>query len=124
VNRLIFKIRDKAIEMNLLREEMITNAKAKKILTSIGKTDDMKYEQKNAYDNLKKFVNVDPKKIEALVEELKKNQKLRERQIVSIANALPEDADDLRAILQKEYSDFTPEEINLILDLVNKSTKS
>jgi len=110
--------------MNLLREELITNAKAKKILNTIGKPDEMKYEQKNAYDNLKKFVNLDPKKIEALVNELAKNQKLRERQIVAIANMLPEDTDDLRAILQKEYSNFTPDETNLILDLMNKSTKS
>jgi DNA-directed RNA polymerase subunit F len=110
--------------MNLLKEELVTNAKAKEALSSMGKPDDMKYEQKNAYDNLKKFASVNPKKIEALVKELEKNKKLRERQIVGIANALPEDTDDLRAILQKEYSSFTSEEINLILDLVSKSTKS
>jgi len=107
--------------MNLLKEEMITNAKAKEALSSIGKEDDMKYEQKNAYDNLKKFVNLDPKKIEALVKELEKNKKLRERQIVAIANMLPEDTDDLRIILQREYSNYTQEEISLILDLVRKS---
>ena len=107
--------------MNLLKEEMITNAKAKEALSSIGKEDDMKYEQKNAYDNLKKFVNLDPKKIEALVKELEKNKKLRERQIVAIANMLPEDTDDLRIILQREYSNYTQEEISLILDLVRKA---
>lgn len=110
--------------MNLLKEELVTNAKAKEVLSNMGKPDDMKYEQKNAYDNLKKFVSANPKKIEALVKELEKNKKLRERQIVGIANTLPEDTDDLRAILQKEYSSFTPEEIDLILDLVSKSTKS
>ena len=106
--------------MNLLKEEMITNAKAKEALSIIGKEDDMKYEQKNAYDNLKKFVNLDPKRIEALVKELEKNKKLRERQIVAIANMLPEDTDDLRIILQREYSNYTQEEISLILDLVRK----
>lgn len=110
--------------MNLLKEELVTNVKAKEVLSNMGKPDDMKYEQKNAFDNLKKFVSVNPKKIEALVKELEKNKKLRERQIVGIANTLPEDTDDLRAILQKEYSSFTPEEINLILDFVSKSTKS
>jgi len=110
--------------MNLLKEEMITNADAKKIIDDAAKPDDMKYEQKNAYENLKKFVDSDPKKTEELVKELTKNPKLRERQIVSIANILPDDTDDLRAILQKEYSDFTPEEINLILELVNKTTSS
>lgn len=110
--------------MNLLREKLITSAEAKEIVGGIGKPDDMKYEQKNAYDSLKKFVNVNPKKIETLVKELEKNQKLRTRQIVAIADTLPEDTDDLRAILQKEYSNFTLEETNLILDLVNKSIKS
>ncbi len=110
--------------MNLLKEELVTNAKAKEVLSNMGNPDDMKYEQKNAFGNLKKFVTVNPKKIEALVKELEKNKKLRERQIVGIADTLPEDTDDLRAILQKEYSSFTPEEINLILDLVSKSTKS
>ena len=107
--------------MNLLKEEMITNAKAKEVLSNIGKEDDMKYEQKNAYGNLKKFVNLDPKKIEMLVKELEKNKKLRERQIVAIANMLPEDTDDLRIILQREYSNYTQEEISLILDLVRNS---
>lgn len=109
--------------MKLLREELITNAKAKKIVEKLGKPDDMKYEQKNAYENLKKFVKVDPKQIEALVEELKKISKLRDRNIIAIANMLPEDVDDLRAILHKEYSNFTTDEINLILETVNKVIK-
>ena len=110
--------------MNLLREELVTDAKAKSILEGIGSEDTMKYEQKNAYDNLKKFVSLDPKKIEALVEELQKNQKLRDRQIITIANTLPEDNDDLRLILQKEYSNFTQEEISLILELIKKARSS
>ena len=110
--------------MRLLREELITNAEAKKVVDKIGKPDDMKYEQKNAYENLKKFVEVDPKQIEALVEELKKIGNLRERNVVAIANMLPEDTDDLRAILHKEYSNFTTEEINLILENVKKVAKT
>lgn len=106
--------------MNLLKEELVTDSMAKELLGTIGKEDDMKYEQKNAYENLKKFVDSDPKKIEALVSELVKNPKLRERQIVAIANMMPEDSDDLRAILQKEYSDYTQDEVNLILDLVKR----
>jgi len=107
------------IEMRLLREELITDAKAKAIVEKLGKPDDMRYEQKNAYDNLKKFVRADPKQIEALVEELIKMNKLRDRTIMAIANTLPEDTDDLRAVLHKEYSNFTTDEINLILEAVN-----
>ena len=109
--------------MRLIREEMITNARAKSILDKLGKPDDMKYEQKNAYENLKKFVKSEPKQIEALVEELRKISKLRDRNIIAIANTLPEDTDDLRAILHKEYSNFTTEEINLILETVSNIMK-
>jgi len=110
--------------MRLVKEELITNAKAKTIVDSLGSPDDMKYEQKNANENLKKFVKIDPKQIEALVEELKKNKKLRDRNIVSIANTLPEDNDDLKAILHKEYSNFTTDEINLILQAVSNVAKT
>lgn len=106
--------------MRLLREELITDAKAKTIVEKLGKPDDMRYEQKNAYDNLKKFVKAEPKQIEALVEELRKINKLRDRTIIAIANTLPEDTDDLRAVLHKEYSNFTTDEINLILEAVNE----
>ena len=106
--------------MKLLREELITNSRAKNILEKLGKPDDMKYEQKNAYENLKKFLKVDPKQIEALVEELRKINKLRDRNIIAIANTLPEDTDDLRAVLHKEYSNFTTDEVNLILETVGK----
>jgi len=112
--------------MKLVRETLITNSEAKEVVSKIGKPDDMKYEQKNAYDNLKKFVVVDPKKIKSLVEELSKNKKIRTRQVMSIANALPEDEDDLRAILHKEYSGFDSNEIAQILETVRtaKTTKA
>jgi DNA-directed RNA polymerase subunit F len=110
--------------MRLLKEDLITNAEAKEIVDGIGSPDDMKYEQKNAYENLKKFIKADPKQIEALAEELKNIDKLRSRNLIAVANLLPEDSDDLRAILHKEYSNFTTEEINLILETVNKFVKS
>ena len=110
--------------MRLLKEDLITNAEAKEIVDGLGSPDDMKYEQKNAYENLKKFIKADPKQIEALAEELKNIDKLRSRNLIAVANMLPEDSDDLRAILHKEYSNFTTEEINLILDTVNKFVKS
>lgn len=106
--------------MNVISEELITNAKAKEILEAREKEDKLKYEQKNALDNLRKFVKVETEKIQALVEELKKVEKLRERQVISIANFLPVDRDDLRAILYKEYTSFSNEEIDKIVEIVKK----
>ena len=59
-------------------------------------------------------------RIEELIAELQKIEKLRERQIVAIANVLPQDTDDLRVVLQKRYSSLSKEEIDLILQSVKK----
>jgi DNA-directed RNA polymerase subunit F len=56
-----------------------------------------------------------------LVEDLRKIEKLRDKQVIAIANLLPEDKDDLRAILQKDYANLTEDEINLILETVKKA---
>ena len=107
--------------MNLIKEELVTNAEAKALLEKAVKPDDMKFEQKNAYENLKRFAKLPAEKAKALMEELNKSKKLRERQIVSIINIMPEDEDDLRAVMGKDYTNFTPDEINLILDAVRKA---
>jgi DNA-directed RNA polymerase subunit F len=107
--------------MKVLDEKLVTDAEAKEILENIGKKIELKYEQKNALDILKKFVKIDAEKAKKLVEELKKIKKLREREIIAIVNFLPEDRDDLRLILEKEYTNFTPEEVNQILETIRKN---
>jgi DNA-directed RNA polymerase subunit F len=107
--------------MNLIKEELVTNAEAKALLEKAVKPDDMKFEQKNAYENLKRFAKLTAEKAKALMEELNKSKKLRERQIVSIINIMPEDEDDLRAVMGKDYTNFTPDEINLILESVRNT---
>jgi len=107
--------------MDVVSERLVTDAEAKAILESRRKeVEELKYEQKNALSVLKKFVKVDKERVDELISELKKIEKLRERQIVAIANAMPQDADDLRAVLQKEYSSLSDEEVDLILQTVRK----
>lgn len=106
--------------MEVVSEQLVTNAEAKEILEK-GKEEEMKYEQKNALDILKKFAEVPADKIKELIASLNKIEKLRDRHIVSIANFLPEDKDDLRVILHKEYPTFTEDELNLILETVKKA---
>lgn len=107
--------------MNVVDEQIITDAESKEILEKKEKEVELKYEQKNALEILRKFVNADSKKINEVVSNLKAVEKLRERQIISIVNLLPEDKDDLRAVLGKEYSSFTPEEVDKILEIVRKT---
>jgi len=108
------------VKMNVLTEEIVTDVEAKEILERREKKGELKYEQKNAFGHLKKFVKVEKEKIKVIVEELKKIEKLRDREAVVIVNFLPQDKDDLRAILHKEYTSFSEEEINKILEIVRK----
>lgn len=106
--------------MKIVSEQIITDSDAKDILESRSKSSELKYEQKNALETLKKFIKFNPEKIRVLCEELKRVEKLRDRQIAAIANSLPETKDDLRAILHKEYTNFSPEDIDTILEVVRK----
>jgi DNA-directed RNA polymerase subunit F len=107
--------------MEILSEEPITDAEVKEVLEKREKETELKYEQKNALEILRKFSVLPAEKAKKLATDLKKIEKLRDKQIVAIVNLLPEDKDDLRTILQKEYGSFTEDEINLILELVKKA---
>jgi DNA-directed RNA polymerase subunit F len=106
--------------MNIISEETITDSEAREILEKREKEGELKYEQKNSIEILRKFAKEDPEKIRGLISELKAMEKLREKQIVAIANFLPEDKEDLRVILHKEYANFTDEEIDKIIEAVKK----
>jgi len=107
--------------MNVQNEEVVTDAKAKELLAQREKEAELKFEQKNALDLLNKFSDFEAKKVEKLVEALKAVPRLRDKQVVAIANFLPEDRDELRVVMHKEYTNFTPEEIEQILDVIKKN---
>ena len=104
----------------VLSETIITDAEARELLKGRGKDAELGFETKNALDHLKKYVKLTEKKAKDLAEELKKVEKLREKQIMALVNVLPEDKDDLRAILEKDYAIFSEEEKELILETVKK----
>ncbi|MEM7821830.1 MAG: RNA polymerase Rpb4 family protein [Candidatus Aenigmatarchaeota archaeon] len=107
--------------MNIISEEVITDLEAKELLEKREQESELKYEQKNALDILRKFVKVKPEKIKNLIEELKTVERIKDKQIIAIANFLPEDKDELRVVLHKDYTSFTPEEIDKILEIVKKN---
>ncbi len=104
----------------IIKETLMTNTDAKTILTERKKEIELGYEQKNSLDYLKKYDRLTEKKVKELMEKLAEVKKLRERQIILIANLLPQDTDDLRLILEKDYSLLTDEEKNLIFETVKK----
>lgn len=104
--------------MDIQSEELIPDLEAKSILEAKEKEGELKYEQKNALETLRKSVKLTAEKTTALLEDLKRIEKLRDRQIISIVNFLPEDRDDLRAVLHKDYTTLTDDEINKILETI------
>lgn len=108
------------IILDIISEELLPNSKAKEMLENREREGELKYEQKNSLDILRKFVKLDSEKIDSLVAELEKIEKLRDRQIISVVNFLPEDKEDLRAVLHKDYSSLTDEEIDTVLKSVKK----
>jgi len=104
----------------IIRESLVIDAEAQEMLKERKKEIELGYEQKNALDYLKKYSKLTEKKAKKLMEELSKITKLRERQVISIVNLLPEDNDDLRLILEKDYNLLTDEEKTLILESVKK----
>lgn len=106
--------------MEVLNEAIITDAEAKEILDKRAKEKELKFEQKNAYDTLNKFIDTDSETAKELGADLFKIGKLRDRQIATIINFLPQDKDDLRAILHKDFATLTEDEANLILETVKK----
>ncbi len=105
----------------ILSEKIITNTEAKEILEERKKEIELGYEQKNSLDYLKKYDKLTLKKAEKMIEELKKIPKLREKQIISIANILPEDLDDLRLVMEREYTTLTEDEKTLILEIIKNN---
>jgi DNA-directed RNA polymerase subunit F len=104
----------------VLNEEVITDAGAKEVLKHREKEAELKFAQRNSLELLNKFEEFGEEKVKKLVEELKTLPRLREKQVVSIANFLPEDREEMRVVLHKEYTNFTPEEIDQILETVKK----
>ena len=106
--------------MIIIKEEIIPDAIALKILEERSKRGELKYEQKNAYEHLKKFVKIDDEKAKKLFKELKEIKKLRDRHIVAIINFLPEDKDELKVILHKDFGVLEKEETEKILEIIKK----
>jgi len=99
---------------------LVSDAEAKELLAKRAKEGKLEYEQKNALAHLKKFVKLSSSKVTELLKELEGVQGLREREKIAIVNFLPTDRDDLRAVLHKQYTAFSPEQLDKIIEIVKK----
>ena len=96
----------------------ITNAEAKKMLEKSSESNDPTYEQNLAMDHVTKFSKLDVETAQKLVSELDEIKK--KTQAINIADVMPIDLADLRLMFAKERGSHKKEELEQILEIVNK----
>lgn len=101
---------------------LVTLAEVKAMLTEAQDTrEELTYEQKIALEHARRFARIDGKKAAALVKDLTAAfPEMDEKFAVRIADLLPQHVDDVQSILQKARIDLSPEDLEKVLDTVDK----
>ncbi|MFB6183043.1 MAG: RNA polymerase Rpb4 family protein [Haloarculaceae archaeon] len=109
-----------------LDEEYLTMAEAKEILQDIeheraaDEDREMRYELARAIDHVNRFAVLGVEESDQLVAELLELDKVDESTAYKIANLLPQDRDELRAIYAQERFSLSGDELDDVLDVVAK----
>jgi DNA-directed RNA polymerase subunit F len=97
----------------------VSLAEVKHMLKKIEKDrEDMTYEQRNSLDHANRFATLSMTKTKELISKLENFEFVTDKQAIKIADLLPRDEDDIRAIYAKERSSLKEGEIKQILDVV------
>ena len=106
--------------MEVVSEQMVTYAKAKKFLEAKSKEKELEYEQNNALEYLKKFSKLSEKKTQELIDALEKVESLKEKHRVIIANFLPATPDELRLLFAHEVVNLSEDNKKTIIAIVKQ----
>ena len=102
-------------------DHYVSLAEVKTILKKIEKDrQELTYEQRNSLDHANRFTKLSMTKTKELIKKLEKFDFIDEKQAIKIADLLPLDEDDVRAIYAKERSSLKEGEIKQILDVVGE----
>jgi DNA-directed RNA polymerase subunit F len=107
-------------------EEYLTLAEAKEILGDLeqeraaDEEREMRYELARAVEHVNRFAVLDPEESQEFVDELLELEKVDEPTAYKIANTLPRDRDELRALYAQERFTLSGDELDDILDVVAK----
>jgi DNA-directed RNA polymerase subunit F len=107
-------------------EEYLTIAETKEILEGLEverATDDdreMRYELARAIEHVNRFADLDAEEAEEFVEELLELEKVDEKTAHKIVDLKPRDRDELRAVFAQERYSLSGDELDEILNVVNK----
>jgi DNA-directed RNA polymerase subunit F len=109
-----------------LDEEYLTTAEAKELLSGVeeeralDEDREMRYELARAIEHVNRFATLDVEESRELVEELLELEKVDEPTAYKIADILPKDRDELRAVYAQERYTLSGDELDDILNVVAK----
>lgn len=106
------------IGKKVIDTDPITIAEVKEMLGELSEHYELTYEQNLALDHVTKFSKLDEEAAKKLVEEL--SEIIKKTQAIKIADIMPEDLADLRLIFAKERGSYKQEDMEKILEIVNK----
>jgi DNA-directed RNA polymerase subunit F len=106
------------IGKKVIETDPITIAEAKEMLEESSESYEPTYEQNLAIDHVTKFSKLDVETVQKLVTELE--EIIKKTQAIKIADIMPLDLADLRLMFAKERGSHKKEELEQILEIVNK----
>lgn len=106
------------IGKKVIDTDPITIAEVKQMLEEIQEQHELTYEQNLALDHVTKFSKIDEESAKKLVEELAET--FKKTQAIKIADVMPEDLADLRLIFAKERGTHKKEDLEKILEILEK----
>lgn len=107
-----------------LDEEYLTTSEAKELLSdleaerALDEDREMRYELARAIEHVNRFAILDAEESRELVEDLRELEKVDEPTAYKIADLLPKDRDELRAVFAQERYTLSGEELDDILNVV------
>lgn len=103
-------------------KEPIPAAKVKRILEDFKENNDLSYEQNITLDYVSTFNKLSEEDTDELIKELMElnPEKITKKYAVRLADLLPKDLSDMRLIFVKERVSFNKEEMEEILEVINK----
>ena len=106
------------IGKKVIDTDPITIAEVKSMLGEISEHYELTYEQNLSLDHVTKFSKLDEEEAKKLVEEL--SELIKKTQAIKVADVMPEDLADLRLLFAKERGSFKQEDMEKILEIVDK----
>ncbi|GAA0201662.1 RNA polymerase Rpb4 family protein [Haladaptatus pallidirubidus] len=109
-----------------LHEDHLTTAEAKELLADIeqdralDETREMPYNLSRAIEHVNRFAALDAEESHELVDDLLELEKVDEPTAFKIADLLPKDRDELRAIYAQQRFALSGDELDEILNVVAK----